>query len=223
MSNPMSLKERIRAGEKIRIVRIPMSSTREQMHEILSESPCDMLYIDSQHGPHTEWDVNRICKAAKEKGVPVQLRIKHTRHAYLIGNSLDLGPLSIKVPEVEEESVVDEAVNAFYFPPTGKRSWGGHVGYGIPEQPDDREQYAQWRRGYAEWWNRNGILCIKIESIKAVLNVRSLAKPGIDCLDFGGEDLRFDLECNPHPHLKTMEDCVAFVRNELEGSHVRIM
>jgi len=223
MSSQMSLKERIRAGEKISIVRIPMSSTREQVHGFLSEKPCDMLYIDSQHGPHSEWDVSRICKAAEEKGVPVQLRIKHTRHAYLTGSYLDLGPLSIKVPEVEEEAVVDEAVNSFYFPPVGRRSWGGNVGYGIPELPDDREQYAEWRRGYAEWWNRNGILCIKIESIKAVLNVRSLAKPGVDCLDFGGEDLGFDMETNPHPHLKTMEDCVAFVRKELEGSHTRIM
>ena len=223
MPDQMSLKERIRAGEKIQTIRIPMGSTRDQVHEILSDSPCDMLYIDSQHGPHTEWDVHRICKAAEEKGVPVQLRIKHTRQAYLIGNYLDLGPLSIKVPEVEEEAVVEEAVNAFYFPPVGRRSWGGHVGYGIPEQPDDAEPYAEWRRAYAAWWNRNGILCIKIESIKAVLNVRSLAKPGVDCLDFGGEDLRFDLESNPHPRLKTMEDCVAFVRQELEGSHVRMM
>jgi len=86
MSDQMSLKAPIAAGERIQNVRIPMSSTREQVHEILAEKPCDMLYIDSQHGPHTEWDINRICKAAAEKGVPVQLRIKHTRHTYMLGN-----------------------------------------------------------------------------------------------------------------------------------------
>jgi 2-keto-3-deoxy-L-rhamnonate aldolase RhmA len=222
VSDQMSLKARIAAGEKIQIVRIPISSTREQVHDILNEKPCDMLYIDSQHGPYTEWDVHRISNAAEEKGVPVQLRIKHTRHTYMLGSYLDLGPMSIKVPEVEEEWVVDEAINSFYFPPIGRRSWGGRVGYGISDPPEGDEQYAKWRRAYAEWWNQNGILQIKIESIKAVLNVRSLAKPGVDCLDFGGEDLRFDLENHPHPHLKTAEDCKKFVRKELEGSPVLV-
>jgi len=215
MSNQKSLKERIRIGEKINSVRIPMNSTQEQVLDTINQNSPDMLYIDSQHGAHTEWDIVRICSAAEELGVPVQLRIKHTRHAYLIGNYLDLGPLAIKVPEVEDEAVVIEAINSFYFPPVGKRSWGGPVGYGIKERPDRRE--------YAQWWNKNGILGIKIESIKAVINVRELAKPGVDYLDFGGQDLLFDLESKQHPHLKTIQDCVEHVKKELEGSHIRIM
>ena len=108
-----------------------------------------------------------------------------------------------------------EAINAFYFPPAGKRSWGGFVGYGIKERRDRLE--------YAKWWNKNGILGIKIESIKAVLNVRELAKPGVDYLDFGPQDLLFDLESQQHPYLKTIQDCVEHVKKELAGSHIRIM
>jgi len=122
---------------------------------------------------------------------------------------------TIKVPEVEEEETVVEAVDSFYFPPVGKRSWGGFVGYGIKDRRDRQE--------YARWWNNNGILGFKIESIKAVLNVRALAKPGIDYVDFGPADLSFNLECNPHPYLKTLQDCREHVERELEGSHVRIM
>lgn len=215
MSNPKTLKERVLAGKKISIVRIPMDSTREQVQDTINEKSPDMLYIDSQHGAHTEWDIVRICQAAEKVGIPVNLRIKHTRHAYLIGNYLDLGPMAIKVPEVEDQETVLEAINAFYFPPAGKRSWGGFVGYGIKERRDRLE--------YAKWWNKNGILGIKIESIKAVLNVRELAKPGVDYLDFGPQDLLFDLESQQHPYLKTIQDCVEHVKKELAGSHIRIM
>jgi 4-hydroxy-2-oxoheptanedioate aldolase len=192
-----------------------MSSTREQVQDTIARNPCDMLYIDAQHGPCAEWDIVRICSAAEEVGVPVQMRIRHLRETYLIGHYLDLGLLGIKVPEVEDEAVVIEAIKAFYFPPVGKRSWGGWVGYGIQERRD--------RVQYARWWNQNGVLGIKIESIKAVINVCSFARPGLDYLDFGPSDLQFDLETNPHPWLKTIEDCREHVKKELVGSHVRIL
>jgi 2-keto-3-deoxy-L-rhamnonate aldolase RhmA len=123
------LKQRYLDGDPIHTVRISMASTADDVAKVLNEKPCDMIYIDSQHGPHAEWDVKRICMAAEERGVGVQLRIKHTRHTYLLGNYLDLGPLCIKVPEVEERAVVEEAIESFYFPPVGRRSWGGQCGF----------------------------------------------------------------------------------------------
>ena len=39
-----------------------------------------------------------FCSTAQDLGMPVQFRIKNTRHAYLIGNVLDLGPMAIEVP-----------------------------------------------------------------------------------------------------------------------------
>jgi hypothetical protein len=76
---------------------------------------------------------------------------------------------------------------------------------------------ASERREYAQWWNNNGTLGIKIESIKAVISVRELVKPGIDYLDFGGQDSK------QHPHLKTIQDCIGHVNGELKDSHIRIM
>jgi 4-hydroxy-2-oxoheptanedioate aldolase len=215
MSNEKTLKERIRVGEEIKTLRLPMSSSREQVQEAIRQELCDLLYIDAQHGPVSEWDIVRICSAAEELGVPAQMRIRHLREAYLIGHYLDLGLFGVKVPEVEEEATVLEAINAFYFPPVGKRSWGGWVGYGIQERRD--------RLQYAKWWNQNGILGIKIESVKAVLNVSQLALPGLTYLDFGPSDLSFSLENSTHPRLKTVEDCREYVQAELAGSHVRIM
>ena len=215
MASPLTLKQRFHTGKLINQVRLPNNSNKEQVQAAINESNCELIYIDAQHGPITEWDVVRICSAAEELNVPVQMRIKHLKESYLIGHYLDIGLFGIKVPEVKKVETVKEAVNAFYFPPFGQRSWGGWVGYGIQGRRD-RIQYAQW-------WNQNGVLGFKIESIKAVLDIRELVIPGVDYVDFGPSDLSFDLETNPHPHLQSVEDCKAFVKKELEGVDVRIL
>ena len=56
-----------------------------------------------------------------------------------------------------------------------------------------------------------------------MLNARALAQPGVDYIDFGPEDFGFDMETNLHPHLKSLDDCKAYVRKELEGIDVRLM
>ena len=208
-----TLKEKYLTGEEIIQSSISMASSIEQVHQTIADTGCDLIYIDSQHGPYTEWDISRISKAAEEKAVPVLLRIKHTRHAYRLGNYCDLGVLAIKVPEVETEETVDEAINSFYFPPIGRRSWGGWVGYGIETRKDRRE--------YAKWWNEHAILGFKVESLKSVLNIRTLVKPGITYIDFGPADLMFDIETQDHPSLKSIDDCREFIQKELKGVAVR--
>ncbi|MBV7337407.1 hypothetical protein KFU94_56085 [Chloroflexi bacterium TSY] len=54
MTEQQSLKEQILGGDEINQVRIPMDSSPAQVHDVINSQPCDMLYIDSQHGPHTE-------------------------------------------------------------------------------------------------------------------------------------------------------------------------
>jgi 2-keto-3-deoxy-L-rhamnonate aldolase RhmA len=147
-------------------------------------------------------------------GIPVQFRIKHPRHAYLIGNILDLGPLSIEVPLVETAAVVDEALAVFYYPQVGKRSWGGSARYGIKGRDNRRE--------YAAWWNSHGILCLQIETLTAVTHARQLAKPGVDCLTWGPSDLSFDLEAHPTHPFQTVDDCLRHVLKQLEGTDVHV-
>ena len=143
------------------------------------------------------------------------MRIRHLQEVYLIGHYLDLGLFGIKVPEVKDPATVRAAIDAFYYLPVGHRSWGGWVGYGIEGRRD--------RLRYARWWNENGILGLKIESVEAVLNVRALVQPGITYADYGPADLSFSLETVQHPRLKTIGDCKAFVAAELAGVNVRIM
>ena len=120
-----TLKHRIKQGEIIIGVSAPLDSDRSRLEEILGKDSYDFLTVDSQHSPYNEEKLVSFCTLAEDMGMPVQFRIKNTRHAYLIGNVLDLGPAAIEVPLVEEESVVDEALAAFYYPQRGKRSWVG--------------------------------------------------------------------------------------------------
>lgn len=209
-----SLKERIVRGDIIVGVSVPIAATKSQMEDILGKDDYAFIHADSQHSPYSEERLVQYCETAKEVGIPVQFRIKHPRHAYLVGNVLDLGPLGIEVPLVEDEATVDEAINWFYYPQMAKRSWGGAARYGIEERGDRLE--------YAEWWNENGILCIQMETLRAVTNARQLAKPGITCLTWGPADLSYDIEAHPHHPLQSVDDCLKHVIEQFEGTNIRM-
>ena len=214
MSDGASLKQRIRGGDIVIGVSAPLNTNKSQLEDILGKDSYDFLALDSQHSPYNEEKLVDYCGLAAELSIPVQFRIKHTRHAYLIGNILDLGPLGIEVPIVEDEATVDEAIEAFYYPQVGRRSWGGGARYGI-EGRDGRLEYA-------DWWNRTGILCIQMETIRAVTNVRKLAKPGVDCLTWGPNDLTYDIEAHPEHPFRSVDDCVRHALKQLQGADAKI-
>ena len=166
--------------------------------------------------PITEWDISRICQAGQEKDTPVMMRIKHANPASLISSLLDIGVFSIKVPTVEDEATVDAIIDAFYYPPFGKRSLGGSNNYG-----EEAKSLGPDGSPYFEWWNNNAVLGLKLETLKGVLHARYLAKPGIDYVDFGGQDLGHDLAIQQHPGFETVAACKDFVTNALQGTGVR--
>jgi 4-hydroxy-2-oxoheptanedioate aldolase len=214
MADTASLKQRIHQGEIVIGVSVPLEITRSRLEDILGRDIYGFVSADSQHSPYNEERLVAFCALAAEVGIPVQFRIKNTRHAYLIGNILDLGPWGIEIPLVEDEAIVDEALAAFYYPQVGKRSWGGAARYGLQGRDD--------RLTYAEWWNHTGLLCLQIETLHAVTNARHLAKPGVDCLTWGPSDLSFDLEAHPLHPFRTVDDCLRHVLKQLEGTEVRI-
>jgi 2-keto-3-deoxy-L-rhamnonate aldolase RhmA len=214
MAEAASLKERIHRGDIIVGVSVPMDIERGRLEDILSRDTYSFVTVDSQHSAFHEERLVAFCAMTEAMGIPVQFRIKHPRHAYLIGNILDLGPLSIEVPLVETAAVVDEALAVFYYPQVGKRSWGGSARYGIKGRDNRRE--------YAAWWNSHGILCLQIETLTAVTHARQLAKPGVDCLTWGPSDLSFDLEAHPTHPFQTVDDCLRHVLKQLEGTDIRV-
>jgi 2-dehydro-3-deoxyglucarate aldolase/4-hydroxy-2-oxoheptanedioate aldolase len=209
-----TLKQRIHNGEAIVGVSVPIWTTQERLQAILDRGDYHFVSTDSQHAAFNEERLVAFCEIANELNVPVQFRIKHTRHTYLIGNYLDLGPSGVEVPQVERELTVDEAIANFYYPQVGIRSWGGVARKGAANLPD--------RLAYAKWWNESGVLWMQVESVEAVTSARRLAKPGVDCLSFGPADLTFSLEAHPNHPFKTVDDCVRYVAKQLEGTSVAV-
>jgi 2-keto-3-deoxy-L-rhamnonate aldolase RhmA len=209
-----SYKQRVTDLDTILGASIPLTTERDQLEKILEKGPYDFVSIDSQHNPLNETRLVEFCAMAKELGTLVNFRIKHTRHTYLIGNFVDLGPAGIEVPQVETEATVEEAVENFYYLPQGKRSVGGMPRLNIENYPDSFD--------YAERWNKNGVLWMQVESVEAVEQVYALAKPGVDCISFGPTDLSFSLKYSDHPRLKTVDDCVRHVVKTLEGTHTAV-
>lgn len=205
-----SLKQRIRNGEVVIGASVPMDADRDRVQAVVESGPYDYVSIDSQHAPYNEDRLFAFCEMAQELGVPAQFRIKHTRHSYLVGNYLDLGPSGVEVPQVETEATAEEAVQNFYYPQKGIRSWGGLNRVGLDEREDRLE--------YAAWWAETGVLWLQLESVEAVTKARRLAMPGVDCLSFGPADLSFSLEAHPQHPFKTVDDCVQHVVDQLKDS-----
>jgi 2-keto-3-deoxy-L-rhamnonate aldolase RhmA len=217
MSTVQSLKQKIKDGEVVVALRPPITIGRAQLEAELGKGSYDLIYVDGQHTAFSDEQLVAICGTAEELGLPVQFRIPHTRHTYLIGRYLDLGLSGILVPEVEDPAVVDEAVAYAYYPPVGNRSWGGAARFGTRQ---DGRQLG--REEYAAWWNQHVVLSVQIESIAAVENARALAKPGIDYLAFGPSDLTFDLERHPEYRFRTADDCTRYVAEQLKGTGMRL-
>ena len=205
-----SLKQRIRRGDTVVGIGMPVSTERDVFEKILERNPCDFVFVDSQHAAYCENSLVRYCAMASEFDMPVHFRIKHTRNAYLIGNYLDLGPAGIEVPQVESVETVEEALRSFYYPPLGMRSVGGGARLRVADFADPFD--------YAGWWNEYGVIWMQVESVQAVTSAYALARDGVDCLSFGPTDLTFDLKFNPHPDLKNVDDCIVHVARQLQGT-----
>lgn len=48
--------------------------------------------------------------------------------------------------------------------------------------------------------------------------LRSRGRSGVDCVDLGGQDMKYDLAVQKHPGLGMIEDGHAFLANTLEGA-----
>ena len=212
-----SLKQKIKDGDIVVALRPPITISKADFEKALSKGSYDLVYIDGQHTPFSDEQLVAISAIAEEAGLPVQFRIPHTRNTYLIGRYLDMGLSGILVPEVEEPGPAEEAVAYAYYPPVGKRSWGGAARFG---QVQDGKRLSQPE--YVTFWNEHVVVAVQIESIKAVESAASLAVPGIDYLAWGPNDLGLDLKRNPDYKLRTADECTKYVWEQVRDKGIRM-
>lgn len=217
MAPVSKLKQHIASGKITVSLRMPIDATRSMTEFALSKGEYQFLYIDGQHTAYTDWQIVEFCAMAEEIGMPVQMRIPHTRMAYLVGRFFDLGLSSVIVPEVEDIATVQDALDYTYYGPKGRRSWGGEKRYGLSNWDGPLDRLA-----YAEWWNQHVVLCIQLESIVAINNAAKFALPGVDYVAFGPNDLMFNIEQYPHFPMQNVDEHRRNVAAQLEGTGVRL-
>ena len=213
VSSTSELKHRIREGKQIVGCAATVDFTKDRLQGIRDHQRCDFVAIDGQHTPLSEERIVAFCAMAAELDLFVLLRIKHPRLAFLAGNYLDLGPSGLEIPKIETTATVEEALQAFYYPPQGQRSYGGRYRRGGA----DREPFD-----YAEWWNSYGVLWLQVESVSAVLHAREFAQDGVDCLSIGPIDLSFSLKVECTYSFSSVDECVRHVISSIEGTGTRV-
>lgn len=213
---PGSLKEKMHTGQRIRSAAATVDATRAQLQELSKKAGgAELFSLDAQHRPlPDERDLVKFCKMAEELGAGVQIRLQHPKLAYLTGRFADLGVLAVMVPLVEDVETANEAIDNFYYPPLGNRSWGGEFRY-QEKPPTDRLKYAQW-------WNGHALLGFQIETLKGALNARNIVKPGVDWISWGPGDMAFDIERHSNSPFKTIEEAHQYVKGQLKGYDVRM-
>jgi 4-hydroxy-2-oxoheptanedioate aldolase len=217
VTTPSNLRARIAAGEELVMLRGDIGWSKQQLAAVMNAGKYDFIWLDGQHSPYSDHHLVSFTQAAEELGIPVQLRIPHTRDAHKVGRYFDLGVTGALVPEVMEAATVQDAVDFAYYGPIGRRSWGGANRWGL------RNKAAPVpRREYADWWNQTVCLSIQIESVETVRNIASLVRPEITHVTWGPNDLQFSLEKHRDPQLNTVEACMAYVQKQLEGSGIRM-
>ena len=217
MTQYKTLRQRIRDGEVLVALRGSLRTTKSELADIWATDRYDYIWIDGQHTAFSEEALVTYCNAAEDLGIDVQLRIPHTRHAYLVGRYMDLGCSAVLVPEVMEEDTVNDALAYAYYPQIGRRSWGGEARRGMRSVTKGMN-----RLEYAEWWNDYVVLGIQAESVEAVTNIQKLAKPGVAVVTFGPNDLSFNMEGHEGYPLTSVDDCMRNVATQLDGTGIRL-
>jgi 2-keto-3-deoxy-L-rhamnonate aldolase RhmA len=217
VTNDWNLRARIAAGEELVALRGDINWSKDELASAWARDEYHFIWLDSQHSPYSDHLLVSFTGSAEQLGIPVQLRIPHTREAHKVGRFFDLGAAGALVPEVMETVTVQDALDFTYYGPLGRRSWGGANRLGLRTRA-----VPTARRDYATWWNQTVTLSIQIESVEAVTNITRLIRPGITHVTWGPNDFEFSLDGHPDYPLRTVEECMRNVAKQLQGSGIRI-
>ena len=216
MTSQSNLRARLAAGDEVVALRTDIDWGKDRLAAAWAGGGYDFIWLDAQHSPYSDQQLVAFTGAAEQLGIPVQLRIPHTRDAHKVGRFFDLGVTGALVPEVMLPETVQDALDFAYYGPIGRRSWGGANRLGL------RPRTAPVaRREYAAWWNETVLLSIQIESVETVTNIARLARPGITHVTWGPNDLEFSLDLHPEYPLRTVEACMRNVADQLAGTGIR--
>lgn len=145
----------------------------------------DWIFIDAEHGAFSTQEITQLCLAALPAGVTPIVRVcagaldEATR-------ALDNGAMGIVVPHVDNAAQAKRIADAFHYPPSGTRSWGGPPALYGYDPPGNAEAQAGI--------NNEILTVVMLESPEAIGNADAIAAlKGVDVLFIGTSDLTAEL------------------------------
>jgi 2-keto-3-deoxy-L-rhamnonate aldolase RhmA len=162
---------------------------------ILANSGFDWVWIDQEHNPFTETQLQMMIYALRGRDITPVIRVRENAQG-CIKIALDMGAGGVMVPQSESIEEVREAVQNAKYPPLGKR------GYGPMHATDfwhDKQEYDRTANDVVK-------CIIQIENMGLIDKIDDvLAIPGVDAVFVGPADLSWSMGLkgdNEHPDVE---------------------
>jgi 2-keto-3-deoxy-L-rhamnonate aldolase RhmA len=171
------LKQKIREGKFT--IGTFISIPNLEIAEVTSKLGFDFIVIDMEHSPFTIEMVEQAAQVIEPNTTPL-VRVPWNDFV-AIKQALDAGAHGIVVPWVNTKEEAIKAVKACKYPPEGIRGFGPRRQMILDEE-------------YAKTANKEILLCVQIETQKAIDNIDKIVSVnGVDMVMVGPYDLSMSL------------------------------
>lgn len=177
--NGYDLKNAIRQGK--RVYGTLIASTSPRWMKLIKKAGLDFVFIDTEHVPIDRDTLSWMCYGYDAMGLVPVVRIPASQ-PHMASQVLDGGARGVMAPYVETPEEVRALVGAVkYKPVKGKK-----LDDFLSGRADFEPELAQ----YIEHENRNNIVLVNIESLKAIQALDEILDvPGLDGIVIGPHDL----------------------------------
>jgi 4-hydroxy-2-oxoheptanedioate aldolase len=178
----------------------------------LATAGFDWVCVDQQHGWYSRTDLVDIARGLPEHSAPLVVRVPAAEFT-AIGLALDVGAAAVIVPQIDTPDQAAQAVEATFYPPRGRRSFGQlQPSWGAAVFSTDEA-------------NQRTTCAVMIESATALANVDAIAAvPGVDMLFIGPFDLTLSMGSSIDTELDDLapESAISRIRRAAETNGLRV-
>lgn len=133
--------------------------------EIMAKAGFDWLTVDMEHSVITLPQTQQLIQAIELCGVVPLVRVGEN-NSNLIKRVMDAGAHGVIVPMINSKEDAKRAVASVQYPPKGSR------GVGLARA----QSYGMDFEGYKKWNEKESIVIVQIEHIKAIENLEEILK-----------------------------------------------
>jgi len=190
-----------------------LNSHSPTVAEQIAHSGYDWLLVDTQHGPMDHEKLSFMLCAIASGGAKSIVRVGGYDDRPGIQQALDLGADGVLIPYINTAEEARKAISCTKYPTVGTRS------VYFPQRSMNKAGLL----GYAGNFNKEGIICLQVETASCIENIAEIAAvPGVDILFLGQNDLCMSMGLyNKYefPHMYTSPELDAATKKLIEHAH----